>query len=176
MGRLLGDSYYFHPNNLIKGLFFDGDLWLKWASNAKGELNTKSFAYFMYSMRLNEMLGKLTSPFKFVSSGALKVLNPMAVAVKTFIKNILTKVIGATGLAGLVVNLLMNIVSEKVAYVLNQIMIAIILGMLGFMFILMESRGIFYSEEKVESVTDNLNMEDGESDGRFTDEDFVIPE
>ena len=37
----------------------------------------------------------------------------MAVAVKTFIKNILTKVIGATGLAGLVVNLLMNIVSEK---------------------------------------------------------------
>ena len=55
-------------------------------------------------------------------------------------------------------------------------MIAIILGMLGFMFILMESRGIFYSEEKVESVTDNLNMEDGESEGRFTDEDFVIPE
>lgn len=176
MGRLLGDSYYFHPNNLIKGLFFDGDLWLKWASNAKGELNTKSFAYFMYSMRLNEMLGKLTSPFKFVSSGALKVLNPMAVAVKTFIKNILTKVIGATGLAGLVVNLLMNIVSEKVAYVLNQIMIAIILGMLGFMFILMESRGIFYSEEKVESVMDNLNIENEESDGRFTDEDFVIPE
>lgn len=175
MGRLFGHMYYLHPNNLIKGLFIDGSLWLKWASDKAGNVNTKSFAYFMSNLSLGNSLSFLTKPFKgLIENFSNKIINPFFEQAKAFVKGLLTKMIGATGLGGILVNLLMNVVSDKFVEIANQIVILFVFAFLGILFILFDGTGIMYSDEYVDSVTDYKQSEIIESNESsiFLDEDF----
>jgi len=177
IGRLLGDFYYFHPNNLIKGLFIDGSLWLKWACDKQGNLNTKSFAYLMNQLSLNNLLSFLMKPFKGLTNNVVKIINPFFEGAKKFLKGFFTKMLGATGIGGVLVNLLMNVVSDKFAYVINQIVMVVVLGAIGIVFVIFDASGVMYSNRQINTVKDEdeessqVVVDDGQT---FTDEDFDI--
>jgi len=172
IGRLIGDYYYLHPNNMIKGLIGDGSLWLKWATNKDGIVDKKSFAYLMSKMSLQNSLSIFAKPMQGLSQNVLKIINPMFDKMKIGIKNLAKKVLGATGLGGMIVSVIMNFVSDKFAYVINQIVIAVILAVVGILFVIFGWMGMLYSDEYTEAL---LNLESSlvqEATDVFTDTDF----
>jgi hypothetical protein len=180
IGKIMGGAYYFHPNNLINGLFVDGSLWLKWASNEKGEINGKSFAYFMSQLTLGRSLSAASKPIKALSENLVKLISPIFEKLQIGIKNIAKKLIGATGVGGLLINLLMNVVSDKFAQIMNQVIVMFILAIAGVIFALFEGLGALYSDEYAEVLLeDQAKGIQGVSDINkeiFTDQDFFIEE
>lgn len=174
MGKLIGSAYYLHPNNLIKGLFLDGSLWLKWASRG-GKLNKRSFAYLAYQARLGKMFSMMAKPFNFITAGMVRVLNPFVEGIKKFAKNFLKKMIGATGVWGWVVNKLMDILGDKLQEFVAQAAQLVLLGLVAVLFILVVSTGSIDKEKKAESIIsppDTEEMVASVSDNAFTEEDF----
>jgi hypothetical protein len=179
IGRSLGRLYYFHPNNLVKGLVLDGSLWLKMATDKEtGIVNKESFAYLLNQMSLKNSLGAIAKPLKGLSSNIVKVIDPVAKGVQKFIKNVLTKVLAGTGVGGLLVNLIMSVVGDKITYIVNQIVIIVILGIVGILFVIFGAvSSVFYSDEYEEAML-NESIEQTESvigEETFTNEDFQIP-
>ncbi len=176
MGKLLGKFYYLHPNNLIKGLFLDGGLLLKWASDKDGKIKKKSLAYLLYNARIGKTFSAFAKPLKILSNKFLSMLNPLANGAKTLIKNILKKMLGATGLGGWILSKLMDIFGDRITYIVNQLVLILVLGVVGILFVLLESSGLLYSAQKVaavrgESVDDSQEI----NSDVFTDSDFVLP-
>lgn len=159
MGKLIGSAYYFHPNNLIRGLFLDGSLLLKWA-NKGGELNKKSFAYLLYRARPGALLSGLTKPFRFLANGVGKMLNPLVEGIKKFAKTLLKNIIGATGLAGWLVNRLMDLLGDRLQIIVAQIVQVVLLGAVALLFVLLESTGMLYSDKKVEGILSSPENEE----------------
>jgi hypothetical protein len=120
----------------------------------------------------------LMKPLKSFTSNIVKLINPFFEGAKKLIKGIFTKILGATGIGGLLANLLMNMVSDKFAYIINQIVMIFVLGLAGILFIIFDGTGLIYSEEKVKSVTDFENTVQEVEDNKsvFLDEDFIILE
>lgn len=175
IGRLLGDFYYFHPNNLIKGLFIDGSLWLKWACDKQGNLNTKSFAYLMSQLSLNNSLSFLMKPFRGLTNNVIKIINPFFEGTKRFLKGFFTKMLGATGIGGILVNLLMNAISDKFAYVINQIVMVVVLGAIGIVFVIFDASGVMYSDEPINTVKEKEDTQENINNEKiFTDDDFFV--
>lgn len=177
MGKLIGSAYYLHPNNLIKGLFLDGSLWLKWASRG-GKLNKRSFAYLAYQARIGKMFSMMAKPFNFITTAFVKLLNPFAESIKKFAKNVLKRMIGASGIAGWVVNKLMDILGDKLQEAIAQVAQAVVLAVVAMLFLLL-SGGMSNTEKKVESIIPPPNTEEmvaSVSDNAFTEEDFSPPE
>lgn len=184
MGSLLGNFYYFHPRNLIKGIFLDGDLLLKMGSkwdpgSGKNIVNKKSFAYLLYQARLGNVLSSLTKPLTILSQKITGVINPLASALKKLVKNFLVRLLGATGVGGMIINLLMRLFGDQVSKAIAQITMVIMLGLLGMLLIIIDSTGIFYSAEVVKVYTENntVSIEAPYKESHqnvFTDEDFPI--
>jgi hypothetical protein len=172
IGKLIGDYYYLHPNNMIKGLIGDGSLWLKWATNKDGIVDKRSFAYLMSKMSLQNSLSILAKPMQGLSQNVLKIINPMFDRMKIGIKNLAKKVLGATGLGGVMVNVVMNFVSDKFAYVINQIVIAVILAVVGILFVIFGWMGMLYSDEYTEAMLNSEKSLVQEETNVFTDTDF----
>ncbi len=175
MGKLMGSAYYLHPNNFIRGAFLDGSLWLKLADKG-GKLNKKSFAYLLYEMRLGKFASTLAKPFKVLSQKIYGMINPLAEGVKKFVKNLLTKIIGASGLAGFLVNKLMDIFGDKIQQIVSQLVNVLLLGILAILFVLLESTGVLYSDDKVAGLSSSPNMVETEDLNVFTNEDFPVKE
>lgn len=178
MGKLIGSAYYFHPNNLIRGLFLDGSLWLKWASRG-GQLNKRSFAYFAYQARLGKIFSMMAKPFNFITTGMVKVLNPFVQGIKKFAKNFLKRMIGATGVGGWIVNKLMDVLGDKLQEFVAQAAQAALLGVVAILLIFLISTGSVEKEKQVEGIMSPKNTEQAVasvSDKAFTAEDFFSPE
>jgi uncharacterized protein YacL len=95
-----------------------------------------------------------------------------------FTKNLLTKVIGVTGVGGLVIDLFMSAFSDQLAFVMNQIVIAVVLAVIGILFVIFGAVGsIFYSDEYEEAMLnqDTQQTESVIGEETFTNEDFQIP-
>jgi len=186
MGSLIGNFYYLHPRNFIKGVFLDGDLLLKWASKwdpAKGRMvvDKKSTAYLLYQARLGNVLSYYKKPFTILSNKITAILNPLANSLKKLVKNFLIKLLGATGVGGMIVNLLMKIFGDQVAKVVAQITIVVMLGLLGILMILADATtGVFYSENLAEVYLQqqsptSIEIEyEGDTQNIFTENDFQI--
>lgn len=176
MGKLLGKFYYLHPNNLIKGLLLDGGLLLKWASDRNGKIKKKSLAYLLYNARVGKVFSAFAKPVKILSNKFLSMLNPLANGAKTLIKNILKKILGATGLGGWILSKLMDIFGDRITYIVNQLVIILVLGVIGILFVLLESSGLLYSDQKVATVKGESIVDSKEIDSDvFTDSDFFLP-
>jgi hypothetical protein len=91
---------------------------------------------------------------------------------KIGIKNLAKKVLGATGLGGVMVNVVMNFVSDKFAYVINQIVIAVILAVVGILFVIFGWMGMLYSDEYTEAMLNSEKSLVQEETNVFTDTDF----
>lgn len=178
MGKTLGKYYYLHPNNLMRGLFFSGELWLKWATDKNGFVDKKSFAYLMSQMAIGNQVAVLAKPMTGLMKKVSGTVNPMIQNLQRFAKNILTKALGATGVGGLVVDLFMSTISDRLAFIANQIVIAVVLAVVGILFVIFGAVGsIFYSDEYEEAML-NQNTQQTESvigEETFTNEDFEIP-
>lgn len=189
MGSMLGRFYYMHPRNFIKGIFLEGDLLLKWASkwdptSGKSVVNKKSLSYFLYQARLGKLLSTLKKPFTILSQKILSVVNPLALGLKNFIKNFLVKMLGATGVGGLIVNLLMKFFGDQIAKAVAKITMVVMLGLLGMLVIIADSTGVFYSEDLTRVYTENkervveneYDMQNSSGEIFFSNEDLpVIP-
>ncbi len=152
MGKLLGNAYYLHPNNLIRGLFLDGSLWLKWAHRG-GQLNKRSFAYLAYRLRPGKIFTGMAKPFNFIAQGVQKILNPMMEGIKKFARNVLKRILGATGIGGWLVNILLDIIGDKLLLVVAQITQTVLLAVVAALFLLLSSGGEDpHIEAKVEGV------------------------
>lgn len=186
IGALLGNFYYFHPKNFIKGIFLDGDLLLKMASEwdpqkKKYAINKRNSAYFFYQARLGNVLSAITKPVNILSQKILGIINPLASGLKKFIKNFLVRMLGAAGVGGMIVNFLMRIFGDEIAKAVAQVTIVIMMGLLGILFVLLESTGIFYSED-ITKIFSERNVKSSESSMMessleneiFTDEDFPL--
>lgn len=186
IGALLGNFYYFHPKNFIKGIFLDGDLLLKMASEwdpqkKKYAINKRNPAYFFYQARLGNVLSAITKPVNILSQKILGIINPLASGLKKFIKNFLVRMLGAAGVGGMIVNFLMRIFGDEIAKAVAQVTIVIMMGLLGILFVLLESTGIFYSED-ITKIFSERNVKSSESSMMessleneiFTDEDFPL--
>lgn len=188
IGTLIGNFYYLHPNNLIKGLFLDGGLWLKMASKwdpTKSQMivDKKSVAYFLYQTRLGNILSHWKKPFEALSSGVTSVVNPLANTIKKAVKNFLVKLLGVTGVGGMVVDFLMRVLGDEIAKVVAQITMVIILGILGVFLIVTDfASGVFYSEDLTKAYLNSqapppVEIEyEGDIQNVFVESDFpTIP-
>lgn len=179
MGKILGKYYYLHPNNLMKGIFLDGGLLLKWASK-NGELNTKHIGYLLYNMRLGKLLGGMAKPMRMLTKGITDIINPFTIAVKNFARKALTTLLGATGLAGLAINFLMNVLGDKLANLVNQIIAIVVLTIFGILFLVFGGAGSTNTNQAVNSVLNNntevaSNQSTTLGVNTFTDSDIIIP-
>lgn len=177
MGKLLGKYYYLHPSNFFRGVFLDGSLLLKWASK-NGVVDTKNFFYLLYNVRLGKLLEGVAKPMQLLSTGIQKLLNPLMVGIKNFLRKSLTTLLGATGLAGLAINFIINVVSDKLIYILNQIVIIVVLTIFGILFLLFGGGASSTSTQDVQSLVNSNNQSSvsQESTGSsiFTDSDITI--
>lgn len=179
MGKILGKFYYLHPNNLIRGLFLDGSLFLKWASK-NGQVNTEHIGYLLYNMRFGKILNNLAKPMQLLSNSIMKLLNPFMNAIKNFARKALTTLIGATGLAGLAVNFLMNVIGDKLIYIANQIIIIAVFAIFGILFILFGGLSTSNSNQAVSSALNSNTTQTATANtlgvNTFTDSDMTIPD
>ncbi len=184
VGSMLGQVYYYHPNNLIKGIFLDGGLLLKWASkmNSAGKMvvDKKSLAYFLYEIRLGKALSILAGPLKTLNANVLALINPLQEGIKRLVKNLLVKLLGVTGLGGILVNALMVVFGEKITKVFAQIAMVFMLGIFAILLIYLDAlSSIFYAENILDIYTPNkvssiTSHEEISNPNIFTDNDFVL--
>lgn len=173
IGKILGKNYYLHPNNLIRGLIGDGSLWLKWAADENGVVNKESLAYFMSQMSLQKTLSGISKPMQGLTNRVRDLINPMFKTLQNRIKGLATKILGATGVGGVLVNLLMNFVSDRFTYIINQIAIAVVLALVGVLFAIFGWMGVLYSDPYTAAVWDAEDFVMGATDDNvFTDEDL----
>jgi hypothetical protein len=129
-GKVLGDLYYLHPVNLVKGTLWDGSLWLKLATK-NGKVNGNSVFYFLHKMAPKKALEPI---FKWIKEKVFdaiwKVLGFDVVinAIKKAITKIVAQVlnIGIPGL-GILINILLNAFLDKIMEFFVQIMVVIVL-------------------------------------------------
>lgn len=186
IGALMGDLYYLHPSNFIKGTFLNGGLLLKmsskWDSQTKRYMvNKKSMPYLLYQARLGNVLSAITKPIKILNQKVLGLINPLANGLKKIVKNFLVKLLGATGVGGIVVNLLMRIFGDQVAMAISQVMMVLMLGILGILLILLDATGFLYSEDLTKLYSENNKNSSAielqytvEDSNIFTNEDYPI--
>ncbi len=180
IGKLLGSAYYFHPNNLIRGLFLDGSLLLKLASKYNNNvINKRSLAYFLYRARIGKIFSVLAKPFKFITSSIVKLLNPMVEGIKRFAKNFLTKMLGTLGPMGWLVNLLIDILGDKLAEYVAQFAQAVAFALIGMFLVSLTNFGTTRIESRVEDMISPSLQEDIRAyieEKWFTEEDFLLLE
>ena len=177
IGKLLGKFYYLHPANFIRGVFLEGDLLLKLASRKNGELNKKSFAYLLYNARLGKVFSAFAKPMKILSSKFAIMINPLFVGIKNFVRGVLRRILGATGLGGWLLMKIMDLIGDRITYLMNQIVLILLLGVIGLLFVFLESTGLLYSNQKASVIQGVNSVSDIVISGEyFTDEDFVLPE
>jgi hypothetical protein len=175
IGKILGKNYYLHPNNLIRGLIGDGSLWLKWAADKNGVVNKKSFSYLMSQMSLQKTLSGLSKPMQGLTNKVKDLINPMFKTLQNKIKGLAVKVLGATGVGGVLVSLLMNFVSDRFTYIINQIAVALVLAIVGVLFAIFGWMGVLYSDPYTAAITDTDDLVMGVTDSNvFTDQDLGI--
>lgn len=177
IGKLLGKFYYLHPVNFIRGVFLEGDLLLKLASRKNGELNKKSFAYLLYNARLGKVFSAFAKPMKILSSKFAIMINPLSIGIKNFVRGVLRRILGATGLGGWLLMKIMDLIGDRITYLMNQIVLILLLGVIGLLFVFLESTGLLYSNQKASVIQGVNSVSDIVISGEyFTDEDFVLPE
>ncbi|MGI6443645.1 MAG: hypothetical protein ACOX06_01405 [Candidatus Dojkabacteria bacterium] len=177
IGRILGSAYYLHPNNLIKGLFLDGSLWLKWASgNVPPGL--KRFAMFMYKSKISNVFSLLAKPMNFITKRFTKLLNPLAQSIKRFARNALKKLIGASGPAGWLVNILMDMIGDKIKEAIAQVAQAVVVAVVAMLLVLVSSGNRHRSTEaNINSILSSVEQEEVSvpiNTDVFTEKDFSI--
>ncbi len=177
MGQLIGKFYYLHPRNFIRGVFLEGDLLLKLATNKDGVVNKKSLAYLLYNARIGKLVTTLAKPMQVLANKFTSMLNPAVIAIKKFLRNVLKKVLGTTGVGGWLLMHAMDLIGDRITYIMNQIVLILLLGVIGILFVFLESTGMAHSNQTVELIQGVNNRSDAVvSEGNFTDTDFISPE
>jgi hypothetical protein len=128
MGQLAGHLYYLHPINFMKGMI-SGDIWLKLGKKGIKKYGNKSIFAFLHSVSPRQWL-KNNKLFQGVKSGFQKIL-PSSLAVKTFLRNIITKVIAINPFTGVLVNFLVNALGDEVMVFLTTTLIAALFGVVA---------------------------------------------
>lgn len=174
MGKIIGDAYYLHPNNLIGGLFIDGSLLLKWA-NKDGKLNKKSFAYLLYQARLGRMFQVMAKPFQFLTKGIVEILKPLAEGIKKFARNVLRKILGATGIGGWIVDRLLDLIGDQLLLVIAQIAQTIVLALVAALLLLLSPALTTVSDGRIQEHLSSPEEEIivSQDENTFTEDDFI---
>jgi hypothetical protein len=173
IGKIMGGAYYLHPNNLMRGLVLDGSLWLKWAADKNGVVDKTKFAYLMSRMSLQNSMSVLSKPMQGLSNKVIGIVNPMFNALQKRIKGLAIKILGATGVGGILVNVLMNFVSDRFAEVVNQIVVAVLLAVVAILFAIFGWAGMLFPDQYATAMLESETEVRGESNSKvFEDEDF----
>jgi predicted nucleic acid-binding Zn-ribbon protein len=128
MGQLIGHLYYLHPINFMKGMI-SGDIWLKLGKKDILKKGNKSFFAFLHSISPQQWL-KNNKIFQGVKGAFQKIL-PNSLAIKTFIRNIVTKIIAVNPLTGFIVNFIVNALGDEITVFLTTVLIACIFGVIA---------------------------------------------
>lgn len=175
MGKLLGKLYYFHPKNLANGMFNTGDLWLKLACGEDGKLNKKSLGYALYNMTpgriFKKALQNITKPLNNISEGIrTKILNPIFNKLLRGAKKFLKKILGATGIGGMIAERILNLLGDRFEALIIQVVQVFFLAIAGILVAIFFSIGsIGNNEEETTLLNQNIQTSTGET---FTDFDW----
>jgi len=171
----LGKFYYFHPKNLANGMFNTGDLWLKLACGEDGKLNKKSLGYALYNMTpgriFKKALQNITKPLNNISDGIRsKVLNPIFNRVLRTAKKFLRKVLGASGVGGMIAERILNLFGDRIEALIIQTVQIFFIAIAGIIVAIFFSIGsIGNNGEENALLNQNIQTSNGDT---FTDFDW----
>ena len=177
MGKLLGKFYYFHPKNLANGMFNTGDLWLKLACGEDGKLNKKSLGYALYNMTpgriFKKALQNITKPLNNISDGIRsKILNPIFNRVLRTAKKFLRKVLGATGVGGMIAEKILNLFGDRIEALIIQTVQIFFIAIAGIIVAIFFSIGsINNKDEETALLNQNTQVSQGNT---FTEYDWEL--
>lgn len=176
-GRLFGSAYYLHPVNFLRGVFVDGSFWLKLSCDANGKLDTKRFTYFLSQLNFNKLMSPFTNALGSITNKIYGMVSPMFVGLKKFVGSLLKKILGATGVGGWIASKLIEIFSDKIAAVVNQVVTVIFYGIIAILVMFVVSFGGDSSNKDIESYIndqENIQQVNGITENIFTDSDFSL--
>lgn len=137
MGKLIGDFYYLHPTNFVKGLI-SGQIWLKLNKRGferltmQGKDFKKSFAYFLYSAAPGRMLND-NLLLGYLKEGFNKIV-PSTQGIKSGLRKVLQGLLGVNPIAGLLVTALINMISDELVILITTSIIAMGFGVIAFLY------------------------------------------
>lgn len=176
-GRLFGSAYYLHPVNFLRGVFVDGSFWLKLSCDANGKLDTKRFTYFLSQLNFNKLMSPFTNALGSITNKIYGMVSPMFVGLKKFVGSLLKRILGATGVGGWIASKLIEMFSDKIAAVVNQVVTVIFYGIIAILVMFVVSFGGDSSNKDIESYInnqENIQQVNGITENIFTDSDFSL--
>lgn len=176
-GRLFGSAYYLHPVNFLRGVFVDGSFWLKLSCDANGKLDTKRFTYFLSQLNFNKLMSPFTNALGSITNKIYGMVSPMFVGLKRIVGSLLKRILGATGVGGWIASKLLEIFSDKIAAMVNQVVTVIFYGIIAILVMFVVSFGGDFSNKDIESYInnqENIQQVNGITENIFTDSDFSL--
>ena len=104
-------------------------------------------------------------------------VSPMFVGLKRVVSSLLKKILGATGVGGWIASKLIEMFSDKIAAVVNQVVTVIFYGIIAILVMFVVSFGGDSSNKDIESYInnqENIQQVNGITENIFTDSDFSL--
>lgn len=178
-GRLLGKAYYLHPRNLLRGLFVDGSLLLKWSCDKDNKVDPTKVPYLLRQFTLNKALAPIKKIFQNITSKLYDFVAPAFVGMKRIVTNLLRRVLGMTGVSGFIASKLIEIFSEQISQIVNKIVVFFMYTAVSLLLMLVLSLGGGGSNREIESYLHRQALQEevnGVVGDTFVDTDFLLKE